>query len=335
LGAISANDLLTTLVKIAFHHGPGQLASTRGPTGDDVIPHGSLTLVFAAGIAVAAVDDDDFLQIGLAQECTGRGDAGRIVVGLPRTAAAQHDVRPGVAAGTHEAGAAVFVRTQECMGLPRRPDGIGRYLKIAFGTVLDADRHGQTAGHLSMRLRLDRARADARPADQVSGVLRGNGVQHLGRDRKTHTANIEKQTSGQSQALLEISGTIEVGVVHEALPTDNGARFFEITAHEDTEPISKLASQLVEFSGVFQGGVRVVDATGADDGQHAVISARQDALDFHTSLDHSVEGDGIRRHLSPQLAGRSQRGCLAYVQILNGFHQRSPRVKSNGHKKSP
>ena len=76
-----------------------------------------------------------------------------------------------------------------------------------------------------------------------------------------------------AQAEVDIEGTVEVGVVDEPFPAHGGARFFKINAHHDQQLFFVFFAQGQQALGVFEGGFGIVDGTGADDNEQALVAA--------------------------------------------------------------
>ena len=76
-----------------------------------------------------------------------------------------------VSGGMHDGPTTVVVHSQEGV---RRSGGlhrIERYLEIAISSVLETNRHGETARHFPVSLGLGSAGADGGPRHQIRDVL--------------------------------------------------------------------------------------------------------------------------------------------------------------------
>jgi hypothetical protein len=73
-----------------------------------------------------------------------------------------------------------------------------------------------------------------------------------------------------------LEGAIDIGVVDESLPADGGAGLFKVGTHDDEDLARKFVGEGFEEFGVFESGLGVVDGTGADDDDEAVIFTAED-----------------------------------------------------------
>jgi hypothetical protein len=124
---------------------------------------------------MTAIHHQRDVQSRLAQFFSGcRGVLGSVIGAVP--AAAQDNMAVGVAGGLDDAGHPLLVNSQKTVRSTSRTHGVNGRLDAAVRTVLKTDGHRQSTGHLPVRLRLSRAGANGRPADQVGDVLRDDGV---------------------------------------------------------------------------------------------------------------------------------------------------------------
>ena len=76
-----------------------------------------------------------------------------------------------------------------------------------------------------------------------------------------------------AQALVDVEGIIESGIIDQAFPADRGAGFFEIDPHHDEHVIFEAIRLSLEFGGVFERGFRIMNRAGTDDGHEAIVLA--------------------------------------------------------------
>src|SRR5215510_2414707 len=107
-------------------------------------------------------------------------------------AAPQYDVAIRIPHGLDDGGEPVGVDSQKMMRLLCGDHGIPGYLKIAFCTVLEADRHGKSAGHFPVRLAFSGAASDRDPAPEISDVLGRNRVQGFSRAGDPALVDVEE-----------------------------------------------------------------------------------------------------------------------------------------------
>jgi hypothetical protein len=101
--------------------------------------------------------------------------------------------------------------------------------------------------------------------------------------------------AGFAEAVVDLEGFVEVGIVDQALPAEGGAGLFEVDAHDEAEFVGELGDGGFEEFGVLAGGVGVVDGAGADDDEEAVVFAVEDVDDLLAGLEDGgggLLGDG-------------------------------------------
>ncbi len=105
-----------------------------------------------------------------------------------------------------------------------------------------------------------------------------------------------QQLPGQFQTGIHVVTTIQIGIVDQSLPADDGARFFKIGAHHDAQAVGVLGAQRSQLLGVAKSGLGIVQGARANDHQQAGIVTAEDGFNFLTGL----------QDVLPQLMG--QRG---------------------------
>src|SRR6185369_17426284 len=100
--------------------------------------------------------------------------------------------------------------------------------------------------------------------------------------------DVEQQAPRSADACRNVVAAVQAGVVDEALPAHGRARFLEVDAHHDQELLGIPAFELEQASRVVDGGVRIVNRTGADDHQRPSVITVQDRLDLLPCAKHDV-----------------------------------------------
>ncbi|MCY1516558.1 hypothetical protein D9M68_511940 [compost metagenome] len=198
-----------------------------------------------------------------------------------------------------------------------RLQGVDRHGQAAVGAVLEADRGGQAGGHFAVGLGFGGARADGGPADQVLQVLRGNRIERLGGGGQAHLGQVEQQLAADVQAVLDLEGVVQVGVVDQAFPADGGARLLEVHAHHQEEGIGQLGGQALQAVGVLVSGLDVVDGAGAHDHEQAMVLAIEDVAHHLATVGHGVQGVIGQGNLAFQLLRRDQGLVGGNVKVVD------------------
>ena len=97
----------------------------------------------------------------------------------------------GIASGLDDARRAILIDAEKTMRGARGPHGVDGSLHTAVGCIFKTHRHRESAGHLAVGLGLRRPRTDRRPADEVSYVLRHDGVEKLGSRGESQIQDVE------------------------------------------------------------------------------------------------------------------------------------------------
>ena len=267
-----------------------------------------------------AVDEDGFGEAGFGEELLGLCDVRGRVVGAVG-AAAEDDVTVGIAARDDGGGGTVEIDAEESLGGGGGLDGVDRGRDGAVGAVFETERHRETGGHLAVRLRFGGAGADGGPADQVGDVLRRDGVEQLGGGGQAEVEDVAEESAREAQAGGDIVRTVEVGVHHEALPADGGARLFKIDAHDDHDAVGDFAGKGGELAGVVAAGVDIVDRARADDEEEALVVGEDQLVDLAARVgDKRRLGLGFRQ-LGEQGSGRGEGTRLDDVDIRCSLHE--------------
>ena len=92
-----------------------------------------------------------------------------------------------------------------------------------------------------MDLALGSPRPDGAPANQAGNVLRRDHVQELGARGNAGLGKVKQQVPRQAQAIVDLVGLIEIGIVDQPLPADCGAGLLKVDPHDDAQFVGKLA----------------------------------------------------------------------------------------------
>ena len=76
-----------------------------------------------------------------------------------------------------------------------------------------------------MYLRLCRACTDGTPGDQVSEVLRRDGIEELRADGNAQLCEVAQKLAGDAETLVDFEGAVKVGVVDQTFPADSRPGF--------------------------------------------------------------------------------------------------------------
>ena len=288
---VERSRLLVARVEEAFHHDAEDALFAGRDAPCDVFDHFRFTYFVFTAVAVSRVDD----QAMFAR--TGR--FGRLKIGerlrhglriVVRSVggAAQYQMAVGVAFGFGGDHASVEVDGQEVMFVCCSEAGIGGRFDRSVGGVLESDRHGHAGSEFAVHLAFGVACANRSPADQIADVLRCDGVEPFGGRRQAEVEHVGEHLACQPHAFTDVELAVEIGVVDQALPSDGGARLFEVDAHDDYQTIVEFVLYGREFLRVFVGRFGVMDGAGADDREDAVVTSVQYVTNLLTGFEHQI-----------------------------------------------
>ena len=156
-----------------------------------------------------------------------------------------------------------------------------------------------------MHLTFHGARADRPPGDEVGVVLPEGRVQELGRDREPRVRDVGHEVPRGAQALADLVGLVEVGVVDEALPSHHRPRLLEVHAHGDDELARVCFGRGAQERGVFKGGAGVVDRARPGHDEEPVVAPGHDRGDVPARMCDPGGPGVVQRDL--RLEGRRRR----------------------------
>ena len=137
-----------------------------------------------------------------------------------------------------------------------------------------------------MRLRLGGAGADGRPGNQFRQVLRHDRVERFGTCGKSQLRHVQQQFPGQQNALFDVEGVVQVGIIDQSLPAHGGAWLLEVHTHDQQQGGFDPGGQLLEPLCVFARRRHIVNRTGAHDHEQASIAAFQYAAHGFPRFQH-------------------------------------------------
>ena len=305
-------------VQMALEHRADEVAVAVAALGENAFPNIRLALGVLAGVRMAAIDHERWLQSRFAKRLLGLRDIGRIVVRAV-AATAQDDMAVGISRRFDDARGAVLIDAEKTVLGAGRGHRIDCGLETSVRGIFESDRHRESARHFAVGLGFRGARADGRPGDQVRCVLRNDGIEKFRCGRQAEFEDVQKQFPREQDALRHVAGFIEIGIVDEAFPANGRAGFFKINPHDDEVAVGDFAGEHGKAAGVFERGGRVVDRAGADDHKHTVILAAQDRFGLAAGFFDQRELGFPGGKLLLDLRGRDQAGNSHHTQIVHGM----------------
>lgn len=141
------------------------------------------------------------------------------------------------------------VEAQKVVRSSSSTDTVNSHRQITIGAVLEANRKRHAACELPMQLRFSRASANGSPRDQISHVLRRDGVQKLDGYGHAHVGEVVQETAADTEALVDVKAIvglevavcktldtvpfIDVGIIDQAFPAYRCSWLFEIRTHDN------------------------------------------------------------------------------------------------------
>lgn len=223
----------------------------------------------------------------------------------------------GVIAGGFDDGrGAELGHRQEGVWVTRGADGVDGDFDASARSVFKADGHTEAGGQLAVDLALRCARADGAPRDDVGHVLRCDDIEEFGARGNTFGGEVEQQLAGDAQAFVDVVGFVDVGVIDQALPSDGGAWFFKIHAHDDLQVVFVAVDLVAQAFAVFQRCVYIVDGAGSNDHKEAIVFAVDDLGGLLTVGGHQLRTRFWKRKFFQKNGGRDERSELLDADIV-------------------
>lgn len=231
-------DLLVALVDVGFDHDTDDagLAVTdlvRDILGDlglvavvlvrvackSLAIYALLNIGNMTGLTVRAVDHHDLREVLLPQRLAHGLDAcGVEVCALGSTT--QDNEAVLITACPGDSSQTLLGDTHEVVLCGRTADGINSDCQTAIGTVLETNGERETRGKLAVQLRFCCARTNRSKRNQVCEELGRDCVKHLGGDRHASACEVNKKLAGNAQALVDLEGLVDIGIIDQALPAN-------------------------------------------------------------------------------------------------------------------
>ena len=95
-------------------------------------------------------------------------------------------------------------------------------------------------------------------------------------------------------------------IVDEAFPTDGGAGFLKVDAHDDAKVLTELLDGGMKQGGVFACSFDIMDGAGTDEYEEARIAVREDAANVEAGVEDGGRGGfGNRAFLLEEDGGQN------------------------------
>lgn len=176
------------------------------------------------------------------------------------------------------------------MGVCGGLDRVNGDLHVTRGGVFEADWAGHAGDELAVNLALSGARADGSPTDQAGDVLRRDHVEELGSSGHAHFGEVKEQAAGLAEAVVDLEGLVEEGIVDQALPSNSSPGLLKVDAHDNAEVVGEFGDGGLEQSGILAGGLGVVNGARADENQEARIATIEDLGDLSAGVKNGGRG---------------------------------------------
>ena len=159
---------------------------------------------------------------------------------------------------------------QEVVRVLDSANGIDGNVESAVGAILEADGEGETRGQFTVNLGLCGACANGTEGQEVGGVLRGDGIQHLTGNGHASLGQIEVELSRDTKTSVDVEAVVKIRVVNQTLPANSGTRLLEVGAHNNDQLILVLLLQGGKLVAVLEGSLGIVKRARANDDQESV-----------------------------------------------------------------
>ena len=149
-------------------------------------------------------------------------------------------------------------------------------------------------------------RAVRRRATRSSDSARNN----THKDKHTRTSDeaelvhVEEELAAHAEPFVNVVRSVQVRVVHEALPPHRGARLLEVDAHDNEELALVEHLEATQPQRVLTARVNVVDRAWPDDDDEAVVRTAEDPVHTRARLVNVVCHVARQRQLVDEQGGR-------------------------------
>lgn len=240
---------------------------------------------------MGAIDHDGHLLTLLGQDLLGFHNVFLFVV-RPLAASAQNHKAVLIALGPGDSRQSLLRNTHEMVPRGGRANSVDRNTQVSIRSILEAHGEGQTTCQLPVQLGLGGSCADGAHGNEVSEELRRDCVQHLARDGHAPGGQIREHLARDVEALVDLVRLVHVRVVDQALPAHGSAGLLEVGSHDDAQVTGKLLREGLQAVRILESCRGVVDGTGTNDNEKAVVLAHNDLCGIAAALE-----DGLKRVL--------------------------------------
>lgn len=98
-----------------------------------------------------------------------------------------------------------------------------------------------------------------------------DSVEHFASNWDAGIGKVEEKLPAHAQALVDLEGLVDIGIVDETLPADSGTGLLEVGTHDDEEVIFVLLLELEETLAVVEGSGRIVNRAGTNNDEETVL----------------------------------------------------------------
>ena len=299
---------LLTLVDVALNHDTHDRILARSNLLSKDTSHLGLVLVVLLRVSMAAVNHKTSGKTLGSQLSLGLLDALGVIVGA-LLASTENDEAVRVAHGANNGSNTWLGDREEVVRVLDRANGIHSNIQSAVGTVLEANREGQTRSQFTVNLRLSGARTYGTNRKTVGQELWRDGVQHLTSNGHALAGQINKKLARGAEALVDLEAVVKVRVVDQTLPSNSGPRFLEIGAHDNQQLILVFLFQFQKLIAVLQRHGGVVDRAWSDDNEQPLlvgVCSLNDCNGLFTTLEDRLLRLLRQSNLMLQQVGRGQ-----------------------------
>lgn len=284
-------DVLPAGINVGFNHNTGDGAVASDQLLADGVNNLWLVVVVFEGVPVGTVNHDArlVLRTRLLESSRGGLDMFGVIVGTLGTTS-EDDVDVLVAGGLDDCGKALLGNAHESVRVGRGFHGVHCNTDASIGSVLKANREGDTGGELTVELGLSSASTNSTPRDEVSDVLRGDGVEKFRPNRDSKAGKVAQELPSKTKALVDLEGAIEVWIIDETFPPDGCAWLFEVCPHDDEE-VAPFGDLGFEKLGIGDGLLGRMDRAGANDNENPIIVACQNSSSSVAGRSDGLLGD--------------------------------------------
>lgn len=312
IGRHAGHQVLLAGQQTAFEHQARDAVVSGELLRQDILEDNVLAGRVAPRIAVAAIDRERTRDAGVF-ELAERGVDARGIVVFAGDAPAQDQVAVRIALAADDAAAAVVHDADVTVRSAGGADGVNCDLQVAVGAVLEPDGHVERARELAVRLGLRGARTDPRPRNELGKVVRDRRVEQFRGGAEPVRRHVEQELAGEFQTARDVAAAVQIGVVHQPLPAERGARFLEIAPHHDLDLVGDAFREPRQLLRVFQRGGHVVDRARPGDDDQALVRPVEDLPQFRAVPVDVLHDVRVRREFGRELFGRFDRlFCLVH-----------------------